>query len=324
MRLERDRLLGAYEQLLTIRGFETRAEQLFLGSQIRGSVHLGIGQEAVAVGARMALEEGDAVVPTYRGHAYALAWGLPLEAAFGELLGRETGCNRGRGGSKHFSDAARNVLPGNAIVAAGIPIACGVALQAHLDGLARVVIAPFGDGATNQGAFHEALNLAAVWDLPVVFLCENNLYSEMTPISRMVRVDRLADRAGAYGIRSAVVDGMDLDAVVDAVGEAAGRARAGEGPTFLEMLTYRFCGHMPGDAETYRTKEEVESWRARDPLTLTRQALRERGVVENKLAELETRVETELDAAQAAAAAAPEPDPAAIGLGAAEWMETER
>ena len=316
--------LDIYGSLIGIRGFEERAQDLFSRSLIRGSIHLGIGQEAVALGARLGSRPGDLVVPTYRNHAYALAWGMSLDAAFGELLGRVTGCCRGRGGSKHFADREKGILPGNAIVAAGLPIGCGTALADRLDKRGRVTIVPFGDGATNQAAFHEALNLAAVWRLPVVFLCENNLYGEMTPLARTVRIERLADRAAAYGMPGVQVDGMDTHAVAAVVAEAAGRARSGGGPALVEALTYRFCGHMPGDTEPYRTREEVDRWRERDPITSQRDVVLQAGVGEAEVQARETSVAAALAAAEAGALAAPPPELADIGLGAAEWMEWER
>lgn len=317
-------LCVAFERMHEIRQFELRAEKLFAAGAIRGSTHLAIGQEACAVGARLGTRPGDLVAPTYRGHHYALAWGIPLDDAFGELLGRETGCNRGRGGSKHFSDAQRGVLPANAIVAAALPIACGTALRAKLDGLDQVTVVPFGDGATNQAVFHEALNQAAIWDLPVVFLCENNLYSEMTPIASMVKVDRLADRSAAYGVPGHRIDGMNVNAVAEAVSEAASRARAGRGPTFIEAMTYRFCGHMPGDSEPYRTKDEVKQWRERDPLVLTRHALADAGVTTAALDEIAETAERSVDAALAVAQTAPTPSIEELALGAPAWMEARR
>jgi TPP-dependent pyruvate/acetoin dehydrogenase alpha subunit len=298
------RLLEAFELVLAIRRFEERLEKLFASNQIRGSVHLGIGQEAVAVGARLGARGGDTVVPTYRGHAWALAWGMTLEQAFGEVLGRQTGCN--------------------AIVAAGLPIACGAALTAKLNGNHAVTIAPFGDGATNQGAFHEALNLAAIWELPVVFVCENNLYSEMTPIAQMVRVGSLASRSGSYGIPNVSVDGMDALAVREVIGQAIGRAAAGGGPTFVEAHTYRFCGHMPGDTQPYRTREEVAAWRERDPVTLLAARLADEGVPAVEVEESARRVAGRVAAAEQAALSAPAPDPAAVGLGAEPYQVSIR
>jgi pyruvate dehydrogenase E1 component alpha subunit len=317
-------LRAAWERMLEIRGFEERAETLFAAGEIRGSTHLAIGQEAVAVGARAGLRDGDVVAPTYRGHAWALAWGIPLDEAFGELLGRETGSNRGRAGSKHFGSFERGVLVSNAIVAAALPIACGIAMAARQEGRDQVTIAVFGDGATNQAAFHEALNQAVVWRLPMVFLCENNGYSEMTPISTMVGIERLADRSLAYGAPNDTCDGMDLEAVEAAVRTAADRARAGEGPTFIEAMTYRFCGHMPGDTETYRNREEVDRWRLRDPIGISRARLLDGGASKAELAGIEADVTSRIDLALAAARSAPVPAVAAIGLGAADFMEWTR
>lgn len=317
--------LHAYGSMLRIRGFEERIERLFAQGRVRGSTHLGIGQEAVAVGTRAGLRDGDLVFPTYRGHAWALAWGMSLGSGFGEILGRASGCARGRAGSKHFVDVEQGVLPGNAIVAGALPIACGSALAAQMDGRDEVSVAVFGDGATNQAAFHEALNQAQVWKLPVLFVIENNLYSEMTPIAAMVGDGVvLHERAAAYGMRSTTVDGMDLEMVADAVAEAAERARAGAGPTLLEAETYRFCGHMSGDFEPYRTADEVEHWRERDPLRITRARLLESGHEEERLANLEHDVERELDAALAEAEGAPEPSVEELALGTSEWMETTR
>jgi len=317
-------LRDAFELALAIRTFEERLEQLFAGNLIRGSTHLGIGQEAVAVGARFAARRGDLVVPTYRGHAWALAWGMTLEQAFGEVLGRQAGCNLGRGGSKHLGSAQLGILPGNAIVAGGLPIACGTALTAKLNGSPRVTIAPFGDGATNQGAFHEALNLAAIWDLPVVFVCENNLYSEMTPIRQMVRVSSLAPRSESYGIPNVSVDGMDALAVQEVMGQAIGRAAAGGGPTFVEAFTYRFCGHMPGDTQSYRTSEEVAAWRERDPVRLLAHRLAAEGVPAQHIEESASRVTDQVTAAERAALRAPAPSAATIGLGAEPYLASSR
>jgi pyruvate dehydrogenase E1 component alpha subunit len=311
--------------MLLIRGFEERIERLFAQGHIRGSTHLGIGQEAVAVGTRSALRHGDLVHATYRGHAWALAWGMSPAAGFAEMLGKDTGCARGRSGSKHFVDIELGVLPGNAIVAAALPIACGTALAAQMDGTDQVTVTVFGDGATNQAAFHEALNQAQVWKLPVIFILENNLYSEMTPIAAMVGDGVvLHERASAYGMRSAVADGMDVQAIQAAVGDAAEHARNGGGPTLLEAQTYRYCGHMTGDPEPYRTPDEVEQWRTRDPLGTTRARLLESGVAEAQIADTESAVVAELDGARAEAQAAPEPNVADLALGVNDWMETTR
>lgn len=324
MTLEREVLLTSFRMMVEIRLFETRLEHLWRQGSIRGGILLAIGQEAVAVGARVGLRSGDLVLPTYRGHHFALAWGMPLEAALAEIMGKETGCNRARGGSKHLGDASMGVYPSNGIVAANLPIACGTALSAKLDGSAQVSVAAFGEGATNQAVFHEALNLASIWDLPVIFLCENNLYSEAQPFADMIKLDDLAKRGAAYGIPGLKVDGMDVEAVADVIESAAQRARAGHGPTFIEAMTYRFCGHSPIDLETYRTKEEVAKWRERDPITLARDRLVSMGVAPKTLATIETDAADKLAQAEDLAVSAAAPDPATIGLGAASWMEAVR
>jgi TPP-dependent pyruvate/acetoin dehydrogenase alpha subunit len=313
-----------YRRMLAIRLFEERAQTWFHASKIRGSIHLGIGQEAVAVGARRAMSDGDIVAATYRGHAWALAWGVSLEAGFAELLGRETGANRGRGGSKHVGDWSVGVLPGNAIVGATLPIAVGTALADRLAGLDRVSIAVLGDGAMNQAVVHEAMNLAAVWHLPVIFMLENNRYSEMTPIEDAIAIARLADRADAYGMPGVQVDGMDVEAVTRTVSEAQAGARAGEGPTLIEALTYRFCGHMPGDTEEYRSRDEVARWRRLDPLIVARTRLLALGLHGEDIAAIDDAVAADIEAAAQAAESASPPPASTIGHGAAPWMEWER
>ena len=275
--------------------FEERCEELFRQNYIRGSLHLSIGQEAVAVGTALALRKDDMLLTTYRGHGHALAKGISTRAAMAEMMGRSTGCCKGKGGSMHWTDISNGIMPANAIVGGNIPIAVGCALAAKLDRVDRVTVAFFGDGAVNQGAFHEAMNLAAIWKTPVIMICENNLYSEMTPISAMVTNEGLVERAAAYRLPSEVVDGNDVEAMYDAVQRAVNRARQREGATFLEAKTYRLAGHMVGDSEIYRTTEEVEQWRQRDPLALTFQALRERGVREVEILGEEQRVKAELE-----------------------------
>lgn len=317
-------LQALHEQMLTLRLFEERIQSHAARGAIRGSTHLAIGQEAIPAGLRLATKDGDLVAPTYRGHTWALAWGVETEAAFAEMFGKETGCNRGRGGSKHLGSKRHGVLPCNAIVAAALPIAVGAAWSAKRDGSDQVVVVPFGDGATNQAVFHEALNLARIWMLPTLFVCENNLYSEMTPISAMSPFVDQADRASGYDIPAAIVDGMSAEAVADGVAEAVDRARSGGGPTFIEAKTYRFCGHMPGDTEVYRTPEEVSEWRERDPLGLIRQRLIEEGMSQTDVDTGETRIAELVDAAESLARDAAEPAVADIGLGAASWMEVSR
>lgn len=312
MNLQSAELLRIYRTMLLIRRFEEKTVQFFQAGQIRGSLHPCIGQEATAVGACFALRADDTMTCTYRGHGQAIAKGLDPKEAMAELLGRRTGCSKGKGGSMHFTDPRVGLLGENAIVGAGIPIAVGAALSAQLDHDNRVSLTFFGDGAVNQGVFHEALNLAAIWSLPVIFFCENNLYSEMTPISAMVKVERLADRAAAYGMRAVTVaDAYDPLAVYEATLDAVTRARKGEGPTFIEAMTYRLIGHMIGDSEPYRTKEEVAQWRARDsivafPLRLSS----EFGIPEARLREVEAEVTAEMDEIVHFAQESPWPDPA--------------
>jgi TPP-dependent pyruvate/acetoin dehydrogenase alpha subunit len=259
-------LLQMYKMMLLIRRFEEQCVEFYKNGEIRGSLHPCIGQEATAVGACYALRKDDYLTCTYRGHGQALAKGLDPKEAMAELLGRRTGCSKGKGGSMHFTDPDVGLLGENAIVGAGVPIAVGAALSAQLDATGRVSVTFFGDGAINQGVFAEALNLAAIWNAPVIFFCENNLYSEMTPIRDMVKLEQLADRAAGFGIPGVTVDGYDPVAVYEAMLAAVDRARSGGGPTFVEAMTYRLVGHMIGDTEPYRTQEEVTEWRARDPV----------------------------------------------------------
>jgi pyruvate dehydrogenase E1 component alpha subunit len=246
---------------------------------------------------------------TYRGHGQALAKGLDPKQAMAELLGRKTGCNQGKGGSMHFTDPDIGLLGENAIVGAGVPIAVGAAMVAQLDKTGRVAITFFGDGAVNQGAFHEAMNMAAIWDLPIIFFCENNLYSEMTPIKDMVNVAQLADRAAAYGMHAVTVDGYDPIAVYEVTQAAVERARGGGGPTFIEAMTYRLFGHMVGDTEPYRTKAEVEAWRKRDPITtFPKQLIDEFGLTEADIEAVTAEVEAELAEISRFALESPWPD----------------
>jgi len=297
MPLERNDLLQMFKLMLLIRRFEEQCVEFFKSGEIRGSLHPCIGQEATAVGACLALRRDDYLTCTYRGHGQCLAKGLDPKEAMAELLGRKTGCSQGKGGSMHFTAPSIGLLGENAIVGAGAPIAVGAAMTAQLDKTDQVAITFFGDGAINQGAFHEAMNMAAIWDLPIIFFCENNLYSEMTPISAMVNVTQLADRAAAYGMQAVTVDGYDPIAVYEVTRAAVERARQGDGPTFIEAMTYRLFGHMVGDTEPYRTKEEVAEWRARDPITVFPQRLIEE--FEFTEADIETvKVEVEAEIAE--------------------------
>jgi acetoin:2,6-dichlorophenolindophenol oxidoreductase subunit alpha len=305
------RLLDLHEQMAVIRGTEKAAQDLFLAGLVKGTTHLAAGHEAVAVGASAALREDDYVFATYRGHHHAMARGATPEACLAELMSKATGLCKAKGGSMHLTTAEHNMLGSYAIVGAHLPMAVGAAWSASLRGTGQVAVAFFGDGATNIGAFHEALNLAAVWRLPVVFVCENNLYMEYTPIAAVTAVPNpAADRAPAYNIPAELIDGNDVLAVYDAVSRAAARARDGGGPTVLEARTYRHYGHSRTDPAKYRPADEVAQWLARDPLTVARNHLAARGVSEVDIAAAEERASATVADAVADAKSAPDADPA--------------
>jgi pyruvate dehydrogenase E1 component alpha subunit len=263
---ERDVVVALLRDMLRIRRFEEKCAELYSAGKIRGFLHLYIGEEAVAVGAMRALAADDAIVATYREHGHALARGIDAGRLMAEMYGKQEGCSRGRGGSMHVFDAATRFYGGNAIVAGGLPVAVGLALADAMTHRARVTACFFGDGAVAEGEFHESLNLAALWKLPLLFACENNLYAMGTRIDRALSQTDVAAKASGYGITAAVVDGMDVVAVAEATRAAAERIRAGAGPQFLEFRTYRFRAHSMFDAELYRDKAEVEEWKQRDPI----------------------------------------------------------
>ncbi|MDQ0717711.1 TPP-dependent pyruvate/acetoin dehydrogenase alpha subunit [Streptomyces luteogriseus] len=303
-------LLDRYERMNVIRRTEKAAHDLFLQGLVKGTTHLAAGQEAIAVGASAALRPDDYVFATYRGHHHALARGATPEECLAELMSRATGLCGAKGGSMHLTKAATGMLGSYAIVGSHLPMAAGAAWSARLRGTEQLAVAFFGDGATNIGAFHESLNLAAVWRLPVLFVCENNLYMEYTPIADVTAVPRpAADRAPAHGIPGEVVDGNDVEAVEEAVGRLARRARAGDGPAVLEAETYRHFGHSRADPAAYRPAEEVERWLKHDPLDLARGRLAELGVGEETVVEADERARTVVERAVEAAKAAPPPDP---------------
>jgi pyruvate dehydrogenase E1 component alpha subunit len=303
-------LLGLYEQMLVIRETEKAAYDMFMSGLVKGTTHLAAGHEAVAVGASAALRDDDYVFATYRGHHHAMARGAGPAECLAELMSKATGVCRAKGGSMHLTRADRGMLGSYAIVGSHLPIAAGAAWSAKLRGSGQVAVAFFGDGATNIGAFHEALNLAAVWKLPVLFVCENNFYMEYTPIGTVTSVPNpAADRAGAHGLPAEVIDGNDVVVVRDAVAGAAARARDGEGPTVLEAQTYRHYGHSRTDPGKYRPAEEVERWLQRDPLRVTRQRLAELGVGDDALEDVESRAADLVRAAVEEAKAAPDADP---------------
>ena len=299
--------LEPYGRMLTIRLFEREMHRLFLEGHVHGTTHLSSGQEAVPVGVCWALEEGDWVAGTYRGHGHALAKGTDPEALAAEMLGRITGVCGGRAGSMNVIDLEHGLVGCFGIVGGSIAAATGAALTASRRG--GVAAAFFGDGATNHGYFHECLNFSKVLDLPAVFVCENNFYGEFTPMASVTAGGAIATRGAAYGIPAKVVDGNDLWAVREAAIEAVDRARSGGGPTLLECQTYRHYGHSKSDPATYRPKDEVESWLARDPIDLARRRLVELGVSEDEVKAVEDEVQTQMDAAIEAALAAPYPDP---------------
>jgi len=298
--LEREHALHLLHEMLRIRRFEEKAAEVYSLGKIRGFLHLYIGEEACAVGAMQALRPEDAVVATYRDHGQALARGLPAGELMAEMYGKTTGCSRGRGGSMHFFDVSRRFYGGNGIVAAGIPLALGLALADTYQKIKRVTACFFGDGAVVEGEFHECLNLAALWRLPVLFICENNLYGMGTAIEKALARTDIAARAATYGMPAEAVDGMQVLDVEDAVGRAAEAVRKGEGPQFVELKTYRFRAHSMADPDLYRTKEEIEGWRERDPVDLFVALLREQGMLDDAgLAEIEAQVAAEIDEATA-------------------------
>lgn len=293
-------------QMLRIRRFEERAAELYQQGKIRGFLHLYIGEEAVAAGALPCFTAEDAIVATYREHGHALVRGTPMNALMAELYGKATGCARGRGGSMHFFDEARRLYGGLAIVAGGLPVAVGLALADKMQGRPQVTACIFGDGAVAEGEFHESLNLAALWKLPVLFLCENNLYAMGTALARHQSQPDIAAKAQAYALPSEAVDGMDVSAVHQATARAVELVRKGPGPYLLEYRTYRFRAHSMYDAELYRTKDEVAEWKQRDPITSLTARLRQASwLVDADLAAMETDIAAELEGAVAFSEASP-------------------
>jgi pyruvate dehydrogenase E1 component alpha subunit len=307
--LERDHALELYRQMLRIRRFEERCAELYSAGKIRGFLHLYVGEEAIAAGTVPLLRDDDSIVATYREHGHALARGMPMDRVMAEMYGTVDGVSRGRGGSMHLFDAATRFYGGNAIVAGGLPIAVGVALAERMLRRDTVTACFFGEGAVDEGEFHESMNLAALWGLPVLFCCENNLYSMGTPVELAESETNLAVKAAGYGMPAWTVDGMDVLAVERAVRHAITAIRGGEGPHFLELRTYRFRAHSMYDPELYRSKEEVAAWRERDPITTFEALLREAGILDDAaVAGIEQEVLAELDDAVAFAEGSP-PEP---------------
>jgi pyruvate dehydrogenase E1 component alpha subunit len=296
--MDKETLLDWYRQMVLIRRFEQRSAELYQVGKIGGFLHLYIGQEAVAVGAMNAMQDGDHVITAYRDHAHAIVAGLDTGAIMAELLGKETGVSKGRGGSMHLADVNRNYWGGYAVVGGHLPLAVGIALAEQYRGTDNAVLAFFGDGSSNIGYFHESLNLAGVWQLPVVFIVENNQYGMGTAVNRSTSAVTMLDRAPAYGMEGSQVDGMNVLEVYEATQKALEAIRNDEGPQFLEMITYRFEGHSMGDPLRYRTKDEVEKWREDDPIgILERHLEQEHDVSESDLDEIDEDVEKEVEEA---------------------------
>lgn len=311
--IERERAGRIYLTMTKIRAFETKALKLFENNQLRGSVHLYIGEEAVAATVCSRLTDADYITSTHRGHGHCIAKGADLNKSMAELMGKATGYCKGRSGSMHIADFNVGNLGANAIVGGGIPIAVGAALSAKLQKQDRVAVSFFGDGASNEGTFHESLNLASVMKLPIIFVCENNGYGISVPVSQSTSVKDISVRAKAYDMPGETVDGNDPESIDAAFGRALARAKAGEGPSLIECKTYRWMGHWTGDPQTYRTREEVESWKKRDPIKHWREHLIAEGMyTAEELDAMDKQADDETQAATDFALNSPEPDPAHV------------
>ncbi|PKP76010.1 MAG: pyruvate dehydrogenase (acetyl-transferring) E1 component subunit alpha [Alphaproteobacteria bacterium HGW-Alphaproteobacteria-6] len=308
-----EQLREALKRMYLIRRFEEGAEDSYMRGLIHGTMHLSIGQEASAVATCIALTDADRITSTHRGHGHCIAKGADVGRMFAEFFGKETGYCHGRGGSMHIADIKTGNLGANGIVGGGLPIAVGSALSAKRLGKPDVTICFFGDGANNEGAFHEALNMASVWKLPVVFVCENNGYGMSTSTARSTSVKHIAERAASYSMPGVTVDGNDFSAVAEAVHDAVARARAGDGPTLVENLTYRWRGHSKSDRNRYRSREEIEEWMARDPITRFRAELIAHGVLDDAAADaIAAAAVAEMEAGIEFAKAGPAPSPADV------------
>jgi TPP-dependent pyruvate/acetoin dehydrogenase alpha subunit len=306
--LDKNQKLAMYRRMVLCRKFEERVYYMFLEGRLPGTVHQSAGQEASAVGVCSALVAGDVITSTHRPHSHAIARGLPVKSLMAELFAKSTGCCHGKGGSMHLGDLALGMMPAIAIVGGGIPLATGQALAFQYLGRKNVVGCFFGDGAANIGTFHEAINMGAIWNLPVVYICENNKYGASTSVEKVMKVEHVSERAAAYGIPGLTIDGNDVEAVRHAMSSAAELARAGKGPTLLELETYRFSGHSRSDPGHYRPQEEVAAWKQRDPVALYEQALIGQGnLSEDEARQIDASVEKELDEAVKFAEESPSP-----------------
>ncbi|WNS81020.1 pyruvate dehydrogenase (acetyl-transferring) E1 component subunit alpha [Domibacillus sp. DTU_2020_1001157_1_SI_ALB_TIR_016] len=303
-----EKLRDLYKEMWLIRYFDEKVDQFFAKGLIHGTTHLCVGQEASAAGSIAVLEPRDKIVSTHRGHGHCISKEGDVNKMMAELFGRETGYCKGKGGSMHIADVEKGNLGANGIVGGGIPLAVGAALTSKMKNEDYVVLCFFGDGASNEGSFHESVNLAAIWDLPVVFICENNQYGMSGPVKDMTRVEHIADRAKAYGIPGEIVDGCDMIDIMNSVDNAVHRAREGGGPTLIEMKTYRWKGHSKSDAKKYRTREEENEWRAKDGIKRFKEALIASGVLtEEEAKALQEEANQEIEEAVRFAEASPEP-----------------
>ncbi len=308
--LSTEKLIGMYERMVGIRKFEERVRYLFLEGIMPGTIHQYDGQEACGVGVCSALTAGDVIASTHRPHGHAIAKGLTYKELMAELFGKTAGCCKGKGGSMHVGNIDKGMLPAIAIVGGNIPIVTGMALAFKLKGQKNVAVSFFGDGASNEGAFHEGINMAAIYDLPAVFVCENNFYGASTHITFATKVKNIADRAAAYGIEGVVADGNDVLAVYQAAQRLIEKAREGGGPSLLELKTYRRCGHSRRDAKAYMDKEEMAYWMDRDPITIYGQKLIEADIcTKQELEAIDAKVEAQIEEAVEYAQSCPDPKP---------------
>lgn len=304
-----EELTDLYKQMWLIRFFEEKVDEFFAKGMIHGTTHLSVGQEASAVGSIAVLEDQDKITSTHRGHGHCIAKGATVNGMMAELFGRTTGYCKGKGGSMHIADVDKGNLGANGIVGGGFAIAAGAALSSQMKKAGYVVLCFFGDGASNEGSFHEAINLASIWKLPVVFICENNQYGMSGPVREMINIEDIAARAASYGIPGKVVDGNDVFDVMNGVGEAVERARNGEGPSIIEAKTYRSKGHSKSDAKKYRTREEEKEWLLRDPIKLMAEVLIEEGIFTQQEADgIKAEAKKEIEESVEFAKNSPEPE----------------
>ncbi len=283
--LDRKIKIEMLKRMMLIRAFEEKAEELFMRNLVHGTMHLSVGEEAVAVGSIFALDREDYITSTHRGHGHMIAKGGDIKKMFAEFLGKDTGYCHGRGGSMHIADFSLNNIGATGIVGAGIPIATGAAFAIKYMRRKEIVLCFFGDGAANEGTFYESLNMASIWNLPIIFMCENNMYAMSSPVSKFIPTPNISDRAKSFSIPGVTVDGMDVIAVYEVTKEAADRARNGGGPTLIEAKTYRYKGHSKSDKNVYRTKEEIEEWKKKDPIVNFIKKLKELGDLDDKTLE---------------------------------------